>query len=153
MTRSFLVAVRVLALAAPLAAQGGGGGRGPGRGMGGEMGPPRSGQGLLKGITLTDAQQKLVDSLYKVNEPIRAQMMENMRKQRESGQRPDSAQMAAMRTIRDAHQKQYRDILTPEQQPVFDQNVAEMQKRMQERMRGGGMGGPGGPGGPPPAKS
>lgn len=138
----------VLAVAAtvPAAAQagaGGAGGQGGGGGRRSMMEAPKSGQGILTGITLNAEQQKKVDELWAKNEPQRQEQMEKMQKMRESGTRPDSATMAANRAARQAQVNQYRAILTPDQQKVFDENVAKMRER---------MGGPGGPGGPPPAR-
>lgn len=132
MRRTFLLAGLLAVLAAPAFAQGGGG-------MGGgHMGPPKSGQGLLQGITLTADQQKKVDSIFESNAPMRAQMQAG----------GDSASRARMMPMRDEQMKAYRSVLTAAQQKVFDKNVAEMSGRMH------GMGGPGGPpsgaGGPPP---
>jgi Spy/CpxP family protein refolding chaperone len=115
------------------------GGQGQGRGM---MEAPKSGEGVLKGITLTADQQKKVDSIWKATEPMRMAQMEKMRAMRESGTRPDSATMAAMRAQRQVHVKEYRSLLTADQQKVFDKNLAEMRERK------GGRGA--GPGGPPP---
>ena len=130
MRRTFILTGLLVLLATPAFAQGGG----PG---GGRMGPPKSGQGLLQGITLTADQQTKVDSIWKSNESMR----EQMRSQRQSGQAPDSAMRAHMMAMRDQQTKAYRDVLTPEQAKVFDKNVAEMRERMRSM---------GGPGGPPP---
>ena len=125
MSRSFISVLAFLTLAGPLAAQQRGG-------------PPQSGKGLLTGIRLTAAQQKRVDSLWVAHTPRR----DSMRAMMQSGQRPDSAQRAAMSAARDENAKEIRVILTPEQQKVFEKNVEEMRARM-----GGGMGA--GTGGPP----
>lgn len=131
MRTSIAVLGLVLVMAAPVAAQGGPGGQGQRRGM---MEAPKSGEGILKGITLTSDQQKKVDSMWKANEPMRTAQMERMQAMRESGTRPDSATMAAMRAQRQVHLNEYRAMLTADQQKVFDQNVAETRERM------GGMG-------------
>lgn len=114
MKRSFIAVIALLALAAPLAGQ---------QRMGG---PPQSGTGIFTGITLTPAQQKKVDSLYAANQPMRDQM----RAQMQSGQRPDSAQRVKMRDMRQKAAASYRNVLTPDQQKVFDKNLADMQERM-----------------------
>jgi Spy/CpxP family protein refolding chaperone len=101
----------MVALAAPAAAfaQGGGGGQGGGgRGM----------QMLMQGITLTDKQKASVDS---IGQAFRAQMPPM-----QQGTPPDSATRAKTMEVR---QKQYaaiRTVLTPEQQTVFDKNLADM---------------------------
>jgi len=124
MTRSFMAAIALLTLALPAAAQ---------QRMGG---PPQSGMGPFAGITLTPAQQKQVDSIYAAHQPMRDQM----RAQMESGERPDSAQMAHMRDMRRQAAASYRVVLTPDQQAVFDKNLADMAERM--RSMGAGQGGP-----------
>lgn len=111
----------MVALAAPAAAQGGGN-----RSMEG----PKSGKGVLQGITLTAAQQAQVDSIWNANAPKREEQMAKMKAMRESGERPDSATRASMRAARQAQLKVYRDILTPDQQKVFDKNIAEGMQRM-----------------------
>ena len=137
MRRTFLLAGLLALLAAPAFAQGGPG-TGQGGGRGRMMGPPKSGEGMLQGITLSADQQKKVDSIWKSNEPMR----EQMRKQMDSGQRPDSAMREQMMAQREKTMQSYRAVLTPDQQKTFDKNAAEMRERMRN-MRGG-------QGGPPP---
>ena len=112
--RIFAVLAAMLAFAAPAAqAQGGGGGQG-GRARAMEM--------LMQGITLTDAQKVSVDSIGQV---FRAQMPPM-----QQGTPPDSATRAKRMEIA---QKQYaavRAVLTPEQQKVFDKNLADMRANM-----------------------
>lgn len=126
MRRTLFLAGLLALLASPAFAQGGGGRM---------ASPPKSGQGLLQGISLSADQQKRVDSVWHSNEGMR----EQMRAQRQSGQAPDSATRAQMIMMRDQSMKAYRGILTAEQQKVFDQNVVEMRERSRQ------MGGPGGP--------
>ena len=112
--RIFAVLAAMLAFVAPAAqAQGGGGGQG-GRARAMEM--------LMQGITLTDAQKVSVDSIGQV---FRAQMPPM-----QQGTPPDSATRAKRMEIA---QKQYaavRNVLTPEQQKVFDKNLADMRAAM-----------------------
>lgn len=124
MKRSLIATMALLAFALPAAAQ---------QRM---SGPPQSGSGIFTGITLTPAQQKQVDSVYAANQPMR----DKMRAQMESGQKPDSAQMATMRDMRQKAAASYRGILTADQQKVFDKNLVDMQ----ERMRSMGAGAPAG---------
>lgn len=139
MRRGILVAGMMALLAIPAAAQQGGGqGQGPGR-----MGPPQSGQGMFQDIALTADQQKKVDSIWTAYAPVR----EEMRGKMQPGQMPDSATRTQMMGMRKAHQGTMRTVLTPEQQKVFDKNVAEMEKRGMGM--GGGMGPGPGAGGPP----
>lgn len=104
----------MVALAAPAAfAQGGGGGQGgQGRGM----------QRLMQGITLTEKQQASVDS---IQQAYRAQMPPM-----QQGTPPDSAARAKRMEVM---QKQYtavRNVLTPDQQKVFDKNLEDMRAQM-----------------------
>ena len=111
--RIFAVLAALFAFAAPAAqAQGGGGQGGRGRAM--EM--------LMQGITLTDVQKASVDSIGQV---FRAQMPPM-----QQGTPPDSATRAKRMEIA---QKQYaavRTVLTPDQQKVFDKNLADMRANM-----------------------
>ena len=114
--RVFALLAALVALAAPAAhAQGGGGGQG-GRGRQMEM--------LMQGITLTDAQKASVDS---IGQAYRAQMPPM-----QQGTPPDSATRAKRMEIA---QKQYaaiRTVLTPDQQKVFDKNLADMRAAMSQ---------------------
>ena len=117
--RIFAALAAMLAFAAPAAqAQGGGGGQGRG-GRAMEM--------LMQGITLTDAQKVSVDS---IGQAFRAQMPPM-----QQGTPPDSATRAKRMEVA---QKQYaavRTVLTPEQQKVFDKNLADMRASMRDRPR------------------
>jgi Spy/CpxP family protein refolding chaperone len=137
MRRSLLALACSALLVTPALAQG----PGPGGGMRGPMGPPQSGQGIFEGITLTTDQQKKVDSVWKAYEPVRQQQQEKMRAMRDAGTMPDSATRAQMMAMRQAHWGDIRQLLTAEQQKVFDKNTAEMRERMGGMMRGQGPGG------------
>jgi Spy/CpxP family protein refolding chaperone len=111
---------------------------------------------LLRGITLTDAQQQQVATL-------REQQRERMRAAREQSgagrgadrtaagangaprRRPDSATLAARRKQFDEQRTRdeaaLRALLTPEQRKQFDANKAELEQRMRERQAQGGFGG------------
>jgi Spy/CpxP family protein refolding chaperone len=113
-----LVCSVVLACAAAAApAQSPSSGGGPGRSGFGE----RRMQALLKGITLTAAQQAKIDS-------VRA---------RYSAQLPaftpgtplDSTTRAKMREVFRRQDDEIRGVLTADQQKTWDQNVAEMRAR------------------------
>lgn len=117
----------LMLVAAPVAAQA--------TGRRSMMDGPKSGEGVLRDITLTADQQARVDSMWKANEPRRNEQMAKMQAMRQGGQRPDSATMAANRAARQAQVREYRNVLTAEQQKVFDKNVAEAMERM-------GSGGP-----------
>jgi Spy/CpxP family protein refolding chaperone len=94
-----------------------------GRGRGGPGGVGRGEQALLRNITLSADQQQRIDT---IRTRYRAQM-EQMRGQN-SGDR--DANRAQMRTMMEKQQAEIREVLTPDQQRVFDQNVADMRARM-----------------------
>lgn len=104
----------------------------PGGGMG-TRGPGRYIQALLNGITLTPQQQATVDSIQAVYTP-------QMRALFTPGSPPDSTGRARMAALRSTENAAIRGVLTPEQQKVFDKNVAEMPP-----MGAGRRGPPGGP--------
>ncbi len=158
MTRSiWTAAVACLAVAGPLAAQGGGMGGGGGMGMGGPggmMGPNvEQLQSLLK---LDDAQlarvRAMVDSFRSETAPQREEAQrrfQEMRAARQGGASEDSLAklrsnaMAAMMDLRqrtDVLEERIVTVLTPEQQKAFAAWREERRARMQERM-GQGMGG------------
>lgn len=105
-----------LGVAAPAQAQG------PGAGMRdrGQMLQYRN-QRLLQGIELTTAQQAAVDS---VTEAHQAKMPKV-----EPGTRPAPEQMQAFRKVAEDQATAVRNLLTPEQQEVFDKNHASMPRR------------------------
>jgi Spy/CpxP family protein refolding chaperone len=106
--------------------------------------PPPGGQGqrggagrmqamALQGITLTAVQQAKVDS---ITAKTRAQMPAVT-----PGTPPSDADRAKIRSLSMASVQEVRTVLTPDQQAIYDKNVAQMQQMMQQRMQGG----------PPPA--
>jgi hypothetical protein len=112
-------------------------------------------QALLKGITLNDAQKA---KLEQIHEAERAKMQaeggrgggraeaDSVRAARERGdtalaQRLMAEQRAKMEARRDTQITAIRGILTADQLPQFDANVAEMKKRASE-MGGRGRGRP-----------
>ena len=120
----------------------------------GQMGPGRGGmmeQMLLKGITLTAAQQAKIDSLHQAEHAA----MQGQRGQgggdfaaiREAREKGDTAtanklmaeRRAKMEVQRDAHLATVRAVLTADQQKQFDANVAEMKQHQGEWGRGHGM--------------
>jgi periplasmic protein CpxP/Spy len=107
----------------------------PGGGMGGmrQGGPGRRMQALLSGITLTPPQQATIDSIQGVYQP-------RMRALFTPGAPPDSAARAQMAALRANEDKDIRAVLTPDQQKIFDKNLAEM-----PQFGGGRRGPPGGP--------
>jgi Spy/CpxP family protein refolding chaperone len=99
---------------------------------GGPAGPggfaARRMQRLMQGITLTPEQQAKVDSItarYSAQMPAFT-----------PGVMPDSATRAKMRDLNANQDVEIRTVLTPDQQKVFDANVAQMRARMQQRAPG-----------------
>jgi Spy/CpxP family protein refolding chaperone len=83
-------------------------------------------QMMFKDITLTPAEHTKVDSIMAV---YRAQMPPRPA----PGTPPDSAAMAARRSLMDKQNADIRAALTNEQQPVFDKNIQDMRAMMQQR--------------------
>ena len=154
--RKMIIVAALIALASAtgetLQAQGNPGGRRGGMGMRGGPGGMMDAE-LLKGITLNDAQKA---KLEQIREAERSQMqaqggrgggraeMDSIRAARERGdtalaQKLMAQQRAQMETRRDAQITAIRGILTADQLPQFDANVAELKKRAAEgRGRRGG---------------
>ena len=104
-----LAAVLAIVAVSPVIAHaqqdgGGGGGRG-GRMM----------AALFNGITLTDAQQKQVDSIHTAYQP----------QMQSAGQ-----DRAARRDLMQKQTADFRSVLTSDQQTTFDKNLADMRSRM-----------------------
>ena len=110
--------------------------RGPGGpgGRDGRGGPGVRDDMLFRGITLSADQRQRVDS---IRSSYRTQM--DQLRQQSGGDR--QAMRGQMRPLMERQQADIRAVLTSDQQATFDQNVAEMRSRMQQR---------GGPGGQPP---
>ena len=130
-------------------------GRGPGgRGPGGRGGPMMMDRMLLRGITLTDAQQAQLKALRDADqqkmEAERAngqgrQDMDAIRAAREKGDTATAkqlmdAQRAKMNVRRDEQVAAIRAILTGDQVTAFDANVAEMKQHDAEGRGPGGRG-------------
>jgi Spy/CpxP family protein refolding chaperone len=126
--------IGVASVAGAQAPQGGPpqGGDQRGRGMRGE-------QMLFQGIDLTDAQK---DQISKIREKYRAER-EALRPKDAGGApdggRPqnDDATRQKMDAIRTKSNAEYRAVLTPAQQAIFDKNVADMKARMDQWQKGG----------------
>ena len=105
------------------------------------QGGPQGGRGggmsrmLFNGIDLTDAQK---DQVQKIMEKYRAERQALMPAGggAPSGP-PDEATRAKMTEISNKSQAEYRAILTPDQQKVFDKNVADLKERMEQRQKHG----------------
>ncbi len=121
---------RILTLAATLMigaataglaqAPGGGGGMG----QGGNRAAQRM-QALLQGITLTPAQQASIDS---INTAFQGRMPAFT-----PGQRPDSAQRAQRMQLTQERDAAIRNVLTPDEQKIWDNNMQTMRANMQNR--------------------
>ena len=96
---------------------------------GGPRGPGRMQAMALQGITLTPAQQAKVDS---ITAKTRAQMPAMT-----PGTPPSDADRQKMMSLSTASLKEIRTVLTPDQQAIYDKNVAAIQQQMQQRMQGG----------------
>jgi Spy/CpxP family protein refolding chaperone len=95
--------------------------QGQGQGPGGGRGAAARMQALLQGITLTAQQQAKFDSIqgaYQSQMPAFT-----------PGSPPDSAAMARRREIGQKRDADLRAVLTPEQQTVWDTNMANMPQR------------------------
>lgn len=84
----------------------------------------------LNGIELTDAQKTKLEAIQKKYQPE----MQAIRESMQNG--ADRAEtMKKMSGLRDKSSTEIRAILTPEQQAVFDKNVAEQKERMEQMQR------------------
>jgi Spy/CpxP family protein refolding chaperone len=95
--------------------------QGQGQGPGGGRGGAARMQALLQGITLTAPQQAKFDSIQAA---YQGQMPAFT-----PGSPPDSAAMARRREIGQKRDADLRAVLTPEQQTVWDTNMANMPQR------------------------
>lgn len=132
--RTAIVGAAFLGVASVAGAQAPQGGPPPGGREQGERGMRRGGdQMLFQGIELTDAQKA---EIQKIREKYRAER-EALRPQGGApgqGGPPqiDDATRAKMDAVRTNSQKEYRAVLTPAQQVIFDKNIAEMKARMEQ---------------------
>ena len=142
--RTAIVSAAFLGVASVAVAQGPQGGPPGGHEQGGP-GMRRGGgdQFLFQGITLTDAQQA---EIQKIKDKYRAEREALRPKGGPEGGRPDGGQgggrpqiddatRAKMDAIRTKSQGEFRAVLTPAQQAIFDKNVAEMKNRMEQRKK------------------
>lgn len=151
MRKMMMVAALVaMASGTALHAQGNPGGRRGGMGMRGGPGGMMDAE-LLKGITLNDGQKA---KLEQIREAERAKMeaaggrgggraeMDSVRAARERGDTATASRLMAEQRLkmdarREAQITAIRGILTPDQLPQFDANVAELKKRPPGGRRGG----------------
>ena len=109
------------------AQQGGPGGQGGGRG-----GFNRT----MTGIELTDAQKAKVAEINAKYQPEMQAIRESMQG---GGDRAQA--FTKMQALNDKRNPEIRAVLTPEQQVIFDKNLAEQKARMDQARQGGGPGG------------
>ena len=102
--------------ASPLQAQSPAGGAG-----GADRGPGRRMEALFAGITLTADQQAKIDSIQKHYRELMPSFT--------PGSPPDSATRERVRALFRHEVADFRSVLTPEQQPVFDKNLAAIRQR------------------------
>jgi len=96
-----------------------------------QQGDRRGGRNMeLNGIELTDAQKVQLEAIQKKYQP---EMMAIRNDMMNGGDRAELMKKAA--ELREKSAKDIRAILTPDQQVVFDKNLAEQRARMEERMK------------------
>jgi Spy/CpxP family protein refolding chaperone len=105
-----LAAVLAIAAVSPVIAHAQQDGGGGGRGGGGRMMTA-----LFNGITLTDAEQKQVDSIRAAYQP----------QMQSAGQ-----DRGARRDLMQKQTADFRSVLTSDQQTTFDKNLADLRSRM-----------------------
>ena len=98
----------------------------------GGPGMGRRGNTTLNGIELTDAQKAQLEAIQKKYQP---EMMALRNEMMNGGDR--AALMKKAADLREKQAKEIRPILTPDQQAVFDKNLAEQRARMQQRQQQG----------------
>jgi Spy/CpxP family protein refolding chaperone len=98
-----------------------------------QQGGRRGGRNMeLNGIELTDAQKVQLEAIQKKYQP---EMMNLRNEMMNGGDR--AALMKKAAELREKSAKDIRAILTPDQQVVFDKNLAEQRARMQARQQHG----------------
>jgi len=118
------------------------------------------GQALFRGIELSDSQKEQIKAIFEKHRPSPEEMEKlrergrelraRAREQRQGGEPRDTAEMRQrrqemaqrrgerlqnMRQERAELHGEIRAVLTPEQQTQFDKNLAELQKRVRERLQ------------------
>jgi Spy/CpxP family protein refolding chaperone len=89
----------------------------------------------LAGIELTDAQKAKVAEINAKYQPEMQAIRESMQG---GGDRAEA--MKKMAAYRDKITPEIRAVLTPEQQTIYDKNIAEQKARMQQMRQGAGPG-------------
>ena len=82
---------------------------------------------LLDNMMLTDAQKAKIEGIYRKYQPEMQAIAESMNG---GGDRADAFRKRV--SLLEKMQPEVRAVLTADQQPVFDKNVAEMRARMEQ---------------------
>ena len=101
----------------------------------GGPGGGRGGNRSLNGIELTDAQKAKVTEIQAKYQPEMQAIRESMQG---GGDRAEA--FKKMQVLNDKRNPEIRAVLTPEQQAIFDKNLAEQKARMEQMRQGGGPG-------------
>ena len=100
-------------------------------------GPGGGGRGgfnrTLNGIELTEAQKAKVAEIQAKYQPEMQAIRESMQ-----GGGDRAAGMTKMQALNEKRNPEIRAVLTPEQQAIFDKNLAEQKARMEQMRQGGG---------------
>jgi Spy/CpxP family protein refolding chaperone len=104
-----------------------------------QQGGPGGGRGgfnrSLNGIELTDAQKTKVAEIQAKYQPEMQAIRESMQG---GGDRAEA--FKKMQALNEKRNPEIRAVLTPEQQTIFDKNLAEQKARMEQMRQGGGPG-------------
>jgi Spy/CpxP family protein refolding chaperone len=90
----------------------------------------------MNGIELTDAQKAKVAEIQAKYQPEMQAIRESMQG---GGDRAEA--FKKIQALNDKRNPEIRAVLTPEQQTIFDKNLAEQKARMEQMRQGGGPGG------------
>jgi Spy/CpxP family protein refolding chaperone len=103
-------------------------------------GPGGGGRGgfnrTMNGIELTEAQKAKVAEIQAKYQPEMQAIREAMQN---GGDRAEG--FTKMQALNDKRNPEIRAVLTPDQQVIFDKNLAEQKARMEQMRQGGGPGG------------
>ena len=104
-----------------------------------QQGAPGGGRGgfnrSLNGIELTEAQKAKVAEIQAKYQPEMQAIRESMQG---GGDRAEA--FKKMQALNEKRNPEIRAVLTPEQQAIFDKNLAEQKARMEQMRQGGGPG-------------
>jgi Spy/CpxP family protein refolding chaperone len=89
----------------------------------------------MNGIELTDAQKAKVAEVQAKYQPEMQAIRESMQG---GGDRAEA--FKKIQALNDKRNPEIRAVLTPEQQTIFDKNLAEQKARMEQMRQGGGPG-------------